>query len=212
MLRRAALVAAALTALFPSSLLGAPPRRAPPVYATPQYGLTFRSPRGATYCRLPRDWVGSDHGTILFLERPGSCADAGYPSSSRGYSPENLALIGLYYGYVTDDSPPPPCRAVGRLSLLGRMRPLCRDQIQGLIRLRVSTTYVSDRHMTRSGVPSEAVLTLVTRNSRLARDLVTFRRLAASLRTCSSLWASDNGRPPFTVGVGPRCPADATWF
>lgn len=212
MFQWAALVAAPLAVLLPSALFAAAPRPTPPAFATPQYGLTFRTPPGATYCPLPRDWGGSDHGTVVFLERPRACGEIGFASSSRDFSPANVAFVSLYYGYVTDDSPPPHCQVTGRLALLGRVRPICRDRARGMIWLRVATTYVSDRHMTRSGVPSEAVLTLVTRTSRLARDLIVFRRLAASLRTCSSVWTRDDGRPPFAVGVGARCPARAIWF
>ena len=209
MLRRAAFAACLSTFLFAASAFAAPPRPAPPVYATHNYGLTFRTPPGATYCPLPADWVGSDHGTLLFLERPVRCDDeAGYASSGRGFSPDNLALISLYYGYVTDDSPPPPCHAVGRLSLLGRMRPLCRDRNRGMIRLSVRTTYRLDK----TAVSSEAVLTLVTRGNRLARDLATFRRMAASLHTCSSLWPATSGHPAFILGFGRRCPAGVIWF
>ena len=72
---------------------------APPVYVSPNYNLSFRSPPGAYYCPLPKGWVGSDHGTILFLQRPARCGGAGYPSSSRGFEPAGLSRIDVYYGY-----------------------------------------------------------------------------------------------------------------
>jgi len=201
---------AALSILFlltPLAASAAPPRPAPRLYATANYGLTFRSPPGATYCPLPRDWVGSDHGTVLFLENPGDCGGSGYPSSSRNFE-RNAARIELYYGYDLSVGDPlwpkqPPCRAAGRVRMLGAVRSLCRGSAAGL-EVRARATY-------RADVPAEAILTLVTRPERLARDLATFRRMAASLRTCSSLWPAVNGHRPFVVGVGPRCPRVGTF-
>ncbi len=190
-------------ALLPLASLGAtPPQPAPPVYATANYGLTFRSPPGTTYCPLPRRWVGSDHGTILFLEPPRHCGGADYPSIGRGFAPANAARLELYYGFydATDSPGPAPCREIGRLAFLGRDRPLCRADRDGMIAVSVRAAYGADG-------PAEAVLTLATRPDRLEADLGPFRRLAASLRTCTPLWRrAGRGRES-----GPPC-ARSGWF
>jgi hypothetical protein len=182
-----------------------PPRRTPSQFATGQHGLTFRVPRGTTYCPLPRGWIGSDHGTVIFLERPRDCGGAGYPSSGRGFDPGNVARINVYYSYwMGEDEPPPaPCHQVATVRMLRRMRPVCQSREAGQIVWEVSARY-------RADLESEAVLRLVTRPERLSLDAPLFRALVASLRTCSEVWR--NGRKSFVVGVGPRCPAAAKFF
>jgi hypothetical protein len=206
MVRRAAFVLALASFLLPlTSLFAMPPRPAPPVYATAIYGLTFRTPPGLTYCPLPRDWVGSDHRTVLFLESPGNCGGAGYPSSSRSFQ-RNAARIELFYEYVVWDNPKRPARCAGaRVRFIGQLRAICFHRDGAMVRASLETWYVSDRHMEHDGIPSQASLTLVTRPERLRRDLVVFRRLAASLRTCSSLWPGVDGHPAHVSGVGARC-------
>lgn len=191
-----------LACAFPA--LAGPPARAPGRYATYNYGLTFRVPAGTSYCPLPRDWVGSDHGTTIFLERPRNCAGgAGYPSISRG--PEEGARIWIYYAYWMgeDERPPPPCRRVGRLQFLGRDRPVCETGIAGFVRREVRARYTAD-------IAAEASFTLVTRPSRLDRDMPAFAMLVRSARTCSAVWRTP-GRRPFILGVGARCPPVGTF-
>lgn len=98
--------------------------------------------------------------------------------------------------------PPVRCRRVGRLVLLGRVRPLCRADENGMIRLSVGAPY-------RADIAAEATMTLVTRPARLAGDLVTFRRVAASLRTCRASWRGPNGR--YAYGSGPPCHRTGTF-
>lgn len=198
------LIPIALLSLAPAALPAAPPRPAPRVYATHQYVLTFRTPPGATYCPLPAGWIGSDHGTTVFLERPRDCGEgAGYPSTSRSFAPGNVARINLFYVYrPVDPMPPVRCRRVGRLVLLGRVRPLCRTEEGGMIRISVGAPY-------RADIAAEATMTLVTRPARLAGDLATFRRVAASLRTCRATWRER--RRPFSFGSGPPCPRVGTF-
>lgn len=179
------------------------PRPAPSHYATPNYELTFAVPRGATYCPLPRRWVGSDHGTILFLERPRWCGDAGYPSSSRGFEPEAVSRIEVYYGFALDDDTlPPPCHRVATMVFLGRAVPICEAREHGAIVRSVRGTYMS-------GSNAEAVLTLVSRPSRLARDMAVFQALAKSLRTCNGGWRKPDGS---AIGKRPACPKGVRWF
>src|SRR5687767_6170802 len=110
----------------PAATDGSEPQPAPRQYMTGMYGLTFAVPDGATYCPLPEDWIGSDHGTTIFLERPGACGGSGYPSSSRDFA-SDPARISLFYAYWMgeDEPPPPPCKGVGSISFLGEARPIC---------------------------------------------------------------------------------------
>ena len=208
MARQAARFVALTSALLPlASLSALPARPAPPVYATANYGLTFRTPPGLTYCPLPRDWVGSDHGTVLFLESPGNCGGAGYPSSSRSFG-RDAARIELFYVYLAWDNPAPLPRCPGtRVRFINRLRPICMDRQGARVRAELRTRY----DIGHGSEPGEAVLGLVTRPERLRRDLAVFRRLAVTLRTCSSIWPGASGHRPSIVGVGPRCPR-VDWF
>jgi hypothetical protein len=182
-----------------------PPVPAPPVYVTENYFLTFRSPAGAAICPLPDDWVGSDHGTTLFLSPPEICEGAGYPSSDRGFSPDE-PRIEVYYGFAFDDGPPITrhCRADGTIKLFRRTRTLCRGAAPGDVRFTAQARY-------SAGGPAELVITLVTRQDRLARDLQTFRAFAATARPCSVSFSDEHGKRGW-AGTGAPCPANEKWW
>lgn len=182
---------------------------APAQFVTEQYGLTFETPSKSSYCALPEDWVGSDHGTVIFLVPPKRCLRAGYPSSGRGFEGD-VPRIEVYYGYDTreDDAnkAPPPCTRIGSAEFLGKARPLCRLHIQGRIGIAVEADYPVGNGA------AEAVFTLVTTPVRLRADLSKFKTLLESARTCTATWKSSDGGAPSTVGSGPPCPALARWF
>lgn len=202
-----------LAALLLSNAPAAPARRpfpAPAQFLTGLHALTFHSPAGSTYCPLPSDWVGADHGTTLFLTPPARCGGAGFASSSRGWDGA-AARIDVYYGYWMgeDISEPPPCDRFGSIRLLGKDRPLCREKDKA-VTLSVSARFTGESD-------SEIALTLVTTPKRLIADLATFRAMAASVRTCSGVSHSydhkgrESGKP-YRFGRGAPCPAAARHF
>lgn len=178
------------------------------VFASSNYALTFSAPVHTFFCRLSDDWVGSDHGTVIFLKRPRACYGAGYPSSSRGFEP-NVPRIEVYYGYdvwdgdEADRPAPPACQQVGLLRMLGAPRKICKTIDHSLTVLTASATYQSD-------AASELDVALATTPERLSQDLVVFRRFAATVRTCKDFDARVKG-PGSTWGVGARCPA-GRWY
>lgn len=185
-------------------------RPAPGVYATQNYGLTFHVPPHSFYCPLPAEWVGSDHGTLIFLEPPGSCAGYGFPSSARGFE-RDVARIEIFYGYDLSEFDgeenalaPQPCDAVAHVRFLGRDTPICKTLADGKITLRAKAKYEADAR-------AEATFTLVTTAGRFARDSTVFQALLASARPCSSEWKDNKGRTG-RIGTGDRCPPGATWF
>jgi hypothetical protein len=196
-------LATALALQGPASIQAKP---APPTYPTPNYALTFHKPPGSSYCPLPADWVGSDHGTILFLSLPALCGGAGFPSSSRGFSPPNLPRIEIFYSYSDEDGQTKPsCNVVGKANLLSRQRPLCKDTSDGMTTITMSANYKADN-------PAQLIITLVSAPDRLDSDLRSLVVLANSVRTCSSHWSSADGKRAFVAGSGPPCPANAKWF
>ncbi len=171
-----------------------PPRPTPPVYATHNYGLTFRSPAHGYYCPLPKDWVGSDHGTTIFLDQHVGCSGgAGYPSTSRGFT-ANVPRIEIFYVYRADDDPKMErCRTSLHIRLLGTRRPICRSREGRLEALKAQAFYGKE--------PSEVDVRLVTTRARLAGDLLVMRQLVRSLRECRD----------GDVGRGAPCPR-AGWY
>jgi hypothetical protein len=203
----AALSAVLVSSAAPVSTISATEaaRAAPSQFATGQYGLTFSVPKGATYCALPKDWAGSDHGTTVFLDKPEQCGGVGFPSSSRGFEPRKLARIELFYSYWMGEDEPRdgPCHKVATIIFLGARRPVCEGRQRGVVLRSVKARYLAD-------IEAEAVLRLVTRPERLRADMRTFERTAASFRTCKTVWHGPNGR--FTVGQGALCPRSSRWF
>jgi hypothetical protein len=184
------------------------PIPAPKAFASEQYGLTFQTPRDGSYCALPADWSGSDHGTVIFLAPPKKCFGAGYPSSGRGFD-GNVPRIEVFYAYdVADDdeaSKPPPCKTIGRVRFLGEVRRLCEKSSRQGVQVSVSAKYSADQ-------PAETTLTLLTSHAHLADHLSKFKKLLESTTTCSATWHDDKGGKPFTTGSGPACPTSARWF
>lgn len=181
------------------------PRPAPRIYVTPNYALTFRAPARSTYCPLAPDWVGSDHGTTIFLSPPAACGTSnGYASSGRVYTPETTPRIDVYYGYWTEEAPPERCDSpAGRVRFLGRSRFVCQTRSGGLIADKVYGRYEADS-------PAEAYLTLVTTKDRYKQDFAAFVAMAGSLRPCRVRQRMDGKTVSF--GVGARCPARETWY
>ena len=181
-----------------------PPRLAPAQYTTHNFGLTFRVPREATYCPLPKNWVGSDHGTTVFLEAPRRCGGVGYPSSSRWFEPRSLARMELFYAYWMGEDEPPdgPCHKVGSTIFLGARRAVCEERKGGSVIRTIKARYFADEE-------AQAILILITRAARLQSDMETFRATAASFRTCKLVWHAPKGT--FTMGHGAPCPRSG-WF
>lgn len=173
-------------------------------FATGNYGLTFESPDQATYCPLPNDWSGSDHGTVIFLEPPRACYGAGYPSSARGFQPADVPRIEIFYGYYLEEgqAKPPLCKSMGTVTLFGKRADLCGDKWHRLVTVNVSGRYMADE-------PAELSATLVAKPDDLGRYMPQFKALIASIRTCSEQWTSEGAgkKGTLVIGQGPPCPS-----
>jgi len=175
-----------------------PPSR----YVTQNYGLTFNIPAAASYCPLPQGWVGSDHGTTIFLERPKAC-DRG--NIEREFSPPSVPRIDIYYAYwMGDEEPKPPaCDVDGWTTLFGQRHAICFGQTNGMVTEEISALYTFDG-------PVQVIVTLATTRPRLKQDLIALRALMASMRSCEVTTTNAAGKQ-FVFGTGQPCPAGA-WF
>jgi hypothetical protein len=196
-----------LAAILAAASISVAPRSAPPVFVSGVYALTFRTPKNTLICPLSPDWVGSDHGTVVFLSSPGSCAGAGYPSSSRGVA-QDAPRLEIYYQYWLDDpaTPPPACyhHKTGSVMFVGKRRRVCMSREGDKLRISVNGRY-------SAGQPAWVEVTLVTTARRLSGDIRALREVAASLRPCRSSWSDDKGRSG-SYGTGKACPADGQFF
>jgi hypothetical protein len=179
------------------------PLPTPPKYTTPNYAITFDVPRNTTYCPLPKGWIGSDHGTTIFLAPPKLCGGAGYPSSGRGFEPAQTPRIEVYYGYV-DDFAPEPCLVAGHARLFGRQQALCRSERDGMEVLTAHGYYETD-------TAAEVYLSLAVPAKDEPQYMRAFLELVASVRTCRPAW-SDDGKPISTSHIGDGSPCAGGWF
>ena len=202
--RYLALCAALIVPGLAAASVAGHPLPAPSKYATSNYAVAFDVPRSTTYCPLPKDWVGSDHGTTIFLTPPKLCGGAGYPSSSRGFEPARTPRIEVYYGYTDSVSEPAPCHLAGHARLFEREEALCSDKQDGLAILTVHGNYDADE-------PAEIQLSLVASAQDQPRYAKAFLALVASVHACKASWPdSRNPKKVSFIGHGPPC--DAKWF
>ena len=172
------------------------PLQTPGVYVTGNHGLRVVVPRGLYYCPIPKSRIGSDHGTILFLNPPTDC-DSGVGSR-----------ISIYYGFNVaehdhgdgDERPAKTdaelrqdeCSAGTRVSmhfwLLGHAVAGCVVQEGSLIMISANAVYSLER--LHEGVPDHTLaVTLYSSPERLRADLATFRRVLAGISICTPRWA-----------------------
>jgi hypothetical protein len=189
----------AASTLVTSAQASQTPSKAFARFTSFDYVLTFVTPPGLYYCALPDDWEGSDHGTVLFFERPRAYMGVGFPSSARNYTPE-VPHISLYYGYHMEESPLERCKRIaGYTRMMGKIRSVCAER-DGKFEIRgVSTLY--DVNGKADG---EIGLSLVTTLARLRQDFATFARVAGALRNCRTSLADDKGKREYW-GRSPAC-------
>jgi hypothetical protein len=194
--------ALALLALAETATTSAPaplpgrPLPAPALYVTHNQGLRIVIPGGLTYCPLPPDWVGSDHGVELYLTPPSGCGGAGYQSSDRDAGSQTPS-IAIYYEFNTDDYVDRRrCAAPVALRLFGRPARACRRREAGWITVEASANYSIGQE------PHDLVLTLRTTGTRYTHDLARFRSFAKGVAVC---------RPEWGDGHQPACPK-SQWF
>jgi hypothetical protein len=188
--------------LFTHAAVATEPRPAPRLYVTGNHGVRVQVPDGLYYCPLPEGWVGSDHGTTLFLVAPGDCEAGGTPAISIFYA---FNVVERDHG-DGDERPPrtdaelrrDECPAGGGmvtgLRLLGHSVPGCSVRDGSRVTISANAVYSLERGW--RGPDRTLAVTLSTSTKRLSADLVTFRRLLAGISICTpNRTRSKTGRP-----------------
>jgi hypothetical protein len=188
--------------LFNHAAVATKPLPAPRLYVTGNHGVHVVVPGGLTYCPLPEGWVGSDHGTTLFLVAPGDCEAGGTPAISIFYA---FNVIEHDHGDGEERPPrtdaelrrdecPPGGRTVTGLRLLGRTVLGCSVRDGSRVTISANAVYSLERGW---GMPDRTLaITLSTSTDRLSADLVIFRRLLAGTSICTPNWARSMSRRP----------------
>lgn len=199
--------AVAVSACQGSDDQGPGPEPAPPVFASVDKNITFPTPPGSIYCRLPDDWIGSDHGVNLYLTPPATCGGAGYPSSSRGAT-ATASAISVFYGYDVVDAdlkaPAESCLSIGSVMLLGRMTPLCEAKADQGVVVTATVAYAAEGFET--DIPAEAVFRLRTTAERRVADMRAFEAMLAATSLCTR----EDPRP--ANAHLPVCGSEAVFF
>lgn len=218
-------VSLALAGLFPSLAAEPAPRPAPPIFGTQQYALVADIPPGLTYCPLPANWNGSDHGTQVYLVPPDQCGEPrGYSSSMRtpaSFVPSieifynrNIAVI---HRDDRQDSPPETnaeladqmCGDVYAplppgIVLLGTPAAGCRADQDGIATFQAMVLYANAD--SPANKPDRVlIVSLETTPDRLRSDLAIFTWIAARIRVCIPGSAKTTASPE-------RCPEGANWW
>jgi hypothetical protein len=191
------------------------PQPTPRLFLTQNYGIVARLPTGLTYCPLPADWVGSDHGSIMYLVPPSACPEIGEMAKAPS--------IVIYYVFNAADRPNadrPPftatelaedlCRSPNLpipsgLVLLRRAGIGCRHDDAGWVEIELLALFNPERPRADEAPGSILIVSLRTTRSRLAQDLPVFAALAATVRACTPWWS----RP---VPGERACPPGNSWW
>jgi hypothetical protein len=182
-------------------------------------------PPGLTYCPLPRDWIGSDHGTEVYLVPPAACGlSTAYQSSDR-FLESRVPTIGLFYAFNVTEiehksglySPPrtsrevlaiyctePHTRAPDGIHLLGVPAAGCLIEHGRSVEVRVAGVY-SAAGATGELPDHVLIVSLTTTKGRLGKDLGVFKMVAGGIHVCTP-----HGAPEVT-GQHP-CPPGVTWW
>jgi len=199
--------------------LRVPLRTTRPEFATPNYGLAVRVPRGLYYCRIPEAFDGPDHGRSFYLSPPTTCDDYAQVG-------EKVPRLELYYGYNVAEARFPDgwreartaeelareaCRRPHRLpaaTLLGQPAIGCETQKGKWIELTAMTPYDLDKK-----ADAEMSVRLTTTIDRFAVDRAVFNAFVSGVYQCAARWEDETGEKVFWVGAAPgrpECP-DGFW-
>src|SRR5580692_1775741 len=158
-------VVLAFAGLFPARAADLAARPAPALFVSQQYGLVADIPRGLTYCPLPTDRSGSDHGTQIYLVPPDRCGEPrGYSSSVRRPA-SFVPSIEIFYSQNVahfhredrQDSPPESNAELAEqmcgdlhaplsrgIVLLGMPAAGCRADENGIVTLQAMVIYANE--------------------------------------------------------------------
>ncbi len=173
-----------------------PPKPAPRIYSSHKFGLMMKVPSGLSFCALPKEWAGSEEGTVLFLKPPSGCLVTGADSSTTrlisGFVPSITVSYRSNIGrYDHFDGEIPPSRTSQELArqfcpdfstspdlkLFDQPALTCRLALNGdKVRIVLMSVYDSAN--------STLLVSLLTTKERVASDRRILAKVASAITAC----------------------------
>jgi hypothetical protein len=218
----ALLLIAALAGNFQGETVSYSPKPAPRIYVSDKFGLMMKLPSGLSFCALPKEWTGSEDGTVLFLKPPSGCitteADSSTARPISGFVPSITVSYRSNIGrYDHFDGEIPPSRTSEELAhqfcpdfsvspdmrLLGQPALTCRLALNGnKVRIVLMSVYNSAK--------STLLVSLVTTKDRLKSDRKVLGKVASAITACK-VSSDDKERDDKEKSKGPVCPKATVW-
>jgi hypothetical protein len=216
-MKTALLLMAALAGNFQGKAVSYSPKPAPRIYVSHKFGLMMKVPSGLSFCALPKEWAGSEEGTVLFLKPPSGCiaTDADSSSTARptaAFAPSITVSYRSNIGrYDHFDGEIPPSRTSEELArqfcpdfsvssdmkLFDQPALTCRLALNGdKVRIVLMSVYDSAN--------STLLVSLLTTKDRIASDRKILGKVASAISVCKV--SSDKGKTAV-----PACPKAAVW-
>jgi hypothetical protein len=218
----ALLLIAALAGSFQDRTVPYSPKPAPRIYVSHKFGLLMKLPSGLSFCALPREWAGSEDGTVLFLKPPSRCitteADSSTVRPTSGFVPSITVSYRHNIGrYDEFDGEIPPSRTSEELAhqfcpdfsvsqdmrLLNRPALTCRLALNGnKVRIVLMSVYDSAK--------STLLVSLVTTKERVESDRKVLGKVASAITACK-VSPDDKELDGKGKSKGPACPKEMVW-
>jgi hypothetical protein len=218
----ALLLIAVLAGSFQDQTVSYSPKPAPRIYVSHKFGLMMKLPSGLSFCALPKEWTGSEDGTVLFLKPPSGCitteADSSTARPISGFVPSITVSYRSNIGrYDHFDGEIPPSRTSKELAhqfcpdfsvspdmrLLGQPALTCRLALNGnKVRIVLMSVYDSAK--------STLLVSLVTTKDRLKSDRKVLGKVASAITACK-VSPDDKERDDKEKSKGPVCPKATVW-
>ena len=215
-MKTALLLIAALAGNFKDQARTYPPKPAPRSYVSHKFGLIVKVPPGLSFCALPKEWAGSEEGTVLFLERPAGClatdADSSTKRPTSGFVPsitisyrENTGRYDEFDGeippsHTSEDLAKQFCPDFSRapdVQLFDQPALTCQLALNGnKVRIVLMSVYNSAN--------STLLVSLLTTREHVESDRKVLAEVASSISTCRVGSAKETGKMPV-------CPRAAVW-
>jgi hypothetical protein len=172
-------------------------KRAPKLYVSQKFGLVVNVPPGLSFCPLPRNWYGSEEGTVLFLEPPVAGLASGQSSAMRpvdGFVPS--ITVRYFVNRSRED------HYDGTIPRPGTSEEFARQFCQGPFASQDLKLFKESAFTCRSALPGDkvqivlmavydsaqkdVVVTLLTTADRLTADKKILASLASGIATCQA--------------------------
>lgn len=208
------LLIAALFASPQENVPSHPPKPAPQIYVSREFGLMMAVPAGLSYCALPKKWSGREEGTVLFLEPPSACLEMQSGSSTVRPIAGFVPSITLHYRanrerYDNFDGAIPKAPSSEELARQFCPRPLhtselklfdqpafgCRsDQTGSKVKIVLFALYGPEHNI--------LTISLLTTQEHLDDGMQMLGKISSSISACD---------PDKKKSDAPACPHGSTW-